>query len=371
MTLQIQTCGRTAVLAIAASFWLLLGTGDAAQVQVMSSPVPHRLSGRPAGKPAYLWLWYADGSASPQGGPVCSGLKPPAFTPANGATLGDWQRQVQAYLDLWYADFNLVFTLTQPPTSDYYTMIITNDGSWCQQTPIEGGIAWSTTCADVPGEIAYALQCGSSAHGCATIIAHEHGHMVGLQHTKSTTDVMNATILVTAAGFDNRSDPIDLSNPADTSNTTFALNCDPQQSLYQNSYQLMLSRLGSWQGGNKPSLFSKLPDAGADAADAATSSFLDAAQVGSPIGDPLPLTDGDGGVTVLSGFDALTRPPLPTVDAPPASPASQHGGCSMVHAGEGKLPCTGLLALALVLATRLRRSASAARDRTDRPARRS
>lgn len=326
-------------------------------------------AGRPAGKPAYLWLWYADGGPSPQDGPKCSGLRPPAFTAPVGTTLEDWQRQVQAYLDLWYADFNLVFTLTRPPTGDYYIVIITSDGAWCHPRLgdaglTEAGLAYFN-CFDNQGQMAtaYAFECGSSAHGCAAIIAHEHGHMVGLLHTTSSTDIMNETIRATAAGFENGSSPVDLNNPSGDITTP---DCNRKD---QNSYQMMVAALGPWPAGTtKPALFPGSPDAGADAADAGPAVGIDASHIGTPIYNLPPLVVSDGGSTVLPGFDALIRPPLPVVDAAARPPSGKSGGCNLGHTGSALSPAVWVALLTFAAARRSRRSATCARDR---PARRS
>jgi len=156
-----------------------------------------------ADKPAYVWLWYADGTPMPMDGLNCLGFKPPAFTCSYGATVEDCQRQVQTYLDAWYADFNIVFTLTRPANGEiFYPMVISADGSWCLQTQTEAGVAPNNNCIDTHALAAIAFECGKSAHACATIIAHEHGHLVGLEHTVSTTDVMNPIIQATTPGLE-------------------------------------------------------------------------------------------------------------------------------------------------------------------------
>jgi hypothetical protein len=217
---------------------------------------------------------------------------------------------VQAILDSWYADFNVVFTLTRPPSGDYYAMMITSEGSWCQQNATEAGVA-PFNCNDNPGQSAFAFECGYSAHACATMIAHEHGHMVGLEHTTSTTDVMNPTVLTSSAGFDNKR------------NATVDGFCNATQ----NSYQEMLAAMGAWPGGTKPNPFSSSPDAGAPDAYA-----VDVADAGAPvgsIGNPPAGSRTDATVVVLPGFDALTRPPLVTADGSISKPATHQGGCSL------------------------------------------
>lgn len=309
----------------------------------------HRMA-RPAGDPAYLWLWYADGNAIPTYSQYCGALAaPPAYQCNFGSGLEDCQRQVQAYLDAWYKDFNLVFTLSPPPTGDYYVMVITSGWPQCAAEAAdltggfaadEGGIAPWNFCNDNPNQTAIAIQCGKNAHDCATIIAHEHGHLVGLLHTGSATDIMNQTVQSSAAGFDNRDEAVVLDNPL------LADACENTKT--QNSYQRMLAVLGPWSGGNKPSLFSSPGrDAGsvdappsADAADARRSS----GSVGPGSGSAV-----DGGtVVVLPGFDALTRVPLTSTDASMTGPGTSHGGCAL--AGRPvRITAVHLVAVAILL----------------------
>jgi hypothetical protein len=304
------------------------------------------MTGRLPGKPAYLWLWYADGQSLPEIPPVCGNVKPPpAFTCNYGATVEDCQQQVQSYLDAWYADFNLVITLTRPASEDYYTIMITGNGSWCPDsstgTSTEAGVANNTSCNDTPRAASLAFECGYSAHACATTIAHEHGHMVGLEHTISTTDVMNSTVLPTAAGFDDQSlrTPIEDSHPQ----------CYPTQ----NSYQRMLAALGAWPGGAKPGPFATLPDAGAP--DLAATDSGDATAGGTSVGPAPAGSHVDGGVTLVPGFDApaLVRPPIPTVDAAPQI-SEKRGGCNL--AGSSVSASTEVALLLLVLALLARRA---------------
>jgi hypothetical protein len=298
------------------------------------------MSGRLPGKPAYLWLWYADGKPLPENPPACGDVKPPpAFKCSYGVTVEDCQRQVQAYLDAWYANFNLIFTLTRPTSGDYYAIMITGDGSWCPDTSTgtstEAGVA-NVNCNDNPGTASLVFECGHSAHACATTIAHEHGHMVGLEHTVSATDVMDSTVRPTATGFEDNSDRV-LDDAFNVCNLT-----------KQNSYQQMLAALGAWPGGNKPSLFSPLPDAGAPDLPAAEN--VDAATGGGSVG-PMPVgSDDDGGVTVVSGFDGpgLVRPSISTVDAAPQTPG-KGGGCNLASCTTGASASSAIVLLLFAL----------------------
>jgi hypothetical protein len=319
-----------------------------------------------SGKPAYLWLWYADGTAMPDYAPNCSNLPPPPayqcnFGQSPSASLADCQQQVQTYLDDWYQDFNLVFTLTRPPSDDYYTVAITSGWPACAANAAEltGGLSTSEggiapmNCLDNRNQTAVAIQCGTDAHDCATIIAHEHGHLVGLVHTTSTTSVMNPSIQSTAAGFPDLSAPAvqDLANECNAST--------------QNSYYAMLMALGAWPGGAKPSLFPSSDAAvdakPADSVDAALQSTADAS-AGEPINLPGQESSSEGSIVVVAGFDALARtaPPLPGAALPSATtPQSPSGGCSITH-GHGAPPTFATLA-ALCACLGLRRVGRLAR----------
>jgi hypothetical protein len=326
---------------------LVIGAGQAS-AQEFSSRRAHRMA-RPAGKPAYVWLWYGDGVTQPTDDGACTGYKTPAFRCSYGATIEDCQRQVQSILDVWYADFNVVFSLTRPPTGDYITIVITSDNGWCSVPGTESanstvaGYA-QCNCNDNTLVVGYAFDCGTTALTCATVIAHEHAHWVGLEHTTSTTDVMNRYVLATAAGFD------------DKDNVTVNDSCNRES---QNSYQMMLSAFGPWSGNVKPSPFSAVPDAGARdlAADMASQ---DAADAHSPADAALPADAGidTGPISVLPGFDAIPRPPLPTVEAGASGGGGSHGGCNLGGSGRpGTLVLPALLFAVFAALTRRGRRA--------------
>jgi hypothetical protein len=319
--------------------WLSVATVATAATGSQRGPgrQAHRFSGRLPGKPAYVWLWYADGGPFPDYTEYCGNYTPPAYQCNFGSSLQDCQAQVQTYLDVWYNDFNLVFTLTRPPTADYYPLIVTSSWPACKVEAADrtGGIAANeggispSSCNDNPGQTAIAIECGKNAHDCATIIAHEHGHLVGLVHTTSSTDVMNEWVRATAAGFVDQSLP----TVQDSFNT-----CEVGK---QNSYQLMLSALGAWTGDTKPGPVFSTTDAGvtdggsADAGDAATHDAThdtpDAPATGSVVGPGLGPSI-DGSVTVLPGFDAYSRtPPSAMPDAGASTTATQKGGCDFAR----------------------------------------
>jgi hypothetical protein len=230
---------------------------------------------------------------------------------------------VQSFLDTWYRDFNLVFTLTRPPSGDYYTIVITSNWPQCkaEAADLTGGVAADEgglapgNCVNNPGQTALAIECGRDAHDCANIIAHEHGHLVGLVHTTSSTDAMYPSVRSTTAGFVDEL----VTAIQDASNTC--------QAGKQNSYQQMLSALGPWPGGTKPSPTTDTRDAASDApiADAATSADTSG---GSSVGlNPTSDTDG-GGAIFVGGEDAWVRPTIPRADAAAAG-SSARGGCDL------------------------------------------
>jgi len=78
--------------------------------------------------PKVIYLRYADGSETHTANyDACTGTVPP-FTCNFGETLLDCERQIQTYLDQWYADFNVIFTLTRPTSGKYYTEVVSSGG---------------------------------------------------------------------------------------------------------------------------------------------------------------------------------------------------------------------------------------------------
>jgi hypothetical protein len=303
-----------------------------------------------------VWLWYATGGPFPDYTQYCGNYTPPAYQCHFASSLDDCKAQVQEYLDAWYKDFNVIFTLTRPPSGDFYTVIITSGWPQCQDevsqmtdlaASTEGGVAPNSYCNDSPGQTAIAIECGKNAHDCATIIAHEHGHLVGLVHTTSLTDftdVMSPWVRSTAKGFDNAP----LSTVVDKFNTC--------REGTQNSDQLMLSALGTWPGGTKPSPFPSGTDAGVsnaaspDAGDIATREVPDAPAIAGIIGPGLG-PSVDGSVTILDGDDTYSRTPPQTLpDVGTATTTTNKGGCDFTRTPTSS---SLLVAAALLFAYRL------------------
>jgi Bacterial Ig domain len=196
--------------------------------------------------PKVIYLVYADGKTPlPETNyDACSGLAP-AFVCTFGKTLLDCQQQVQAYLDRWYADFNVIFTLTRPSSGSFYTEVVSSGGgAWCNVASSVAGVA-PFLCQDLHGGVAYTLDGGANAHDTAVIIAQEQAHLVGLEHVSDTNDIMYPYICQNCDGFENQAVAVT------------ADRCDRQT---QNSYQMMLTGLGAWGGGPKPSAFGCIDD---------------------------------------------------------------------------------------------------------------
>jgi hypothetical protein len=200
---------------------------------------------QPSGEPKVFYLMYADGKTAPPSEiNACKGIAP-KFNCTFAPTLAECQRQIQAYLDKWYADFNIVFTLTKPVSGRYYTEVISSGGgAWCNVKPTTAGVA-PFLCKDLNGGVSYTFQGGTSAKQTAIIIAQEQAHLVGLEHTTSTKDLLFPSICSDCDGFRDEDLPID----GDM--------CDRPS---QNSYEMMKDRLGAWSGGVKPSAFGCMND---------------------------------------------------------------------------------------------------------------
>jgi hypothetical protein len=199
-----------------------------------------------AGEPKVFYLHYADGTALPKANyDPCSGKTPPKFVCQFAPTLVECQRQIQVYLDAWYADFNIVFTLTRPTGGKYYTEVISSGGgAWCDVGAQVAGVA-PFLCKDLDGGVAYTFRGGQTAKETAVIIAQEQAHLMGLEHTKSPRDLMYPTICTDCDGFPKTAETVDGDR------------CDRAS---QNSYQMMMSALGPWPGGAKPSPFGCVDD---------------------------------------------------------------------------------------------------------------
>jgi hypothetical protein len=179
-------------------------------------------------------LWFADGTTPPVQGPPCVGKAPPAFRCEFGRSTEDCKREILDYLDRWYAEFNVEFTL-DGSAGVHQTVIVSSSGAWCGQPAHVGGLA-PALCEPLIGATAYAFQCGGDAKTCASIIAQEHAHTIGLVHTKSPADVMYPVIGPESDGFEAHENVVQ----------------DVDCRKIQDSHALMRARLGLWEQGAKP-----------------------------------------------------------------------------------------------------------------------
>jgi len=196
-------------------------------------------------EPNVFYLFYATGKDLPATEyNACQGT-PPKFDCTFAPTLVECQRQIQTYLDKWYADMNIIFTLTRPTSGKFYTEVVSSGGgAWCNVATKVAGVA-PFLCTDLQGGVSYTFIGGQSAKQTAVIIAQEQAHLVGLEHTTDPNDLMYPQICSDCDGFQNVALPIDTDR------------CDRGT---QNSYQMLKQRLGAWGGGPKPSAFGCMDD---------------------------------------------------------------------------------------------------------------
>jgi hypothetical protein len=218
----------------------MVAAGDPSQDFLQAPAAPGS-----TGAPKVFYLAYADGHAIPKTSPNPCQKTAPKFVCDFASTLPDCQRLIQSYLDRWYSDFNIVFTLTRPTSGAFYTEVISSGGgAWCDAANNVAGIA-PFLCDDLDGGVAYTFLGGKSAKETAIIIAQEQAHLVGLEHTLSTRDIMDPTICPNCDGFEAVDNKIQNDH------------CNRPN---QNSYEMMRDRLGLWTGGIKPTPFGCQPD---------------------------------------------------------------------------------------------------------------
>jgi hypothetical protein len=152
-----------------------------------------------------IFVWFADGGLMPDSGlSICRG-RPSAFNCSFGGSVEDCRAQVMRWLDRWYADFDVSFTFAPPPegAGKYDTVLVTHNGAWCGAEPIVTSRSPLPTCMDLGGAALAVFRCDEPRR-CAGLIAKEHGHLVGLQHTSSPTDVMFDEGAVDHDGFEDQ-----------------------------------------------------------------------------------------------------------------------------------------------------------------------
>src|SRR5688572_3890757 len=116
------------------------------------------LCARQANATRRIFVWFADGGLAPGSAPKSCGT-PPAFRCSLGPTVDDCRRPIQALLDRWYADFDVVFTYTPPGTGPgdagatrfdtVDTVIVASEGAWCGADARTASRSPLPTCADM------------------------------------------------------------------------------------------------------------------------------------------------------------------------------------------------------------------------------
>lgn len=241
--------GRSTLFAVAARVslcWTLSACGAGVEPESCGlAPAPEGLNP----ETHVVYLQYADGQTEIPKAGACNGETiPPAFACSDGPTV-DCQLATYAILDAWFSEFDVAFTLQQPAAAPFQTVVVSSDGSWCGKPAGVGGSS-RFDCTDQRQGVAFALRCGGSALSCAKIIAHEYGHIIGLEHVMSATGIMNAGLCgEECAGFEDQDYPLEDGNSL----------CGDATS--QNSHQLLLERLGTWnQESAKPDPFDCNPE---------------------------------------------------------------------------------------------------------------
>jgi hypothetical protein len=190
-----------------------------------------------AASPTPVYLLFADQRTTIPNGRSCNrSVSPDPFVcafPLNGDP-ASCSRQIQGFLDRWFAPYNVYFTLSPPANGPFDTVVITNSSGWCGSRNRGETLL---TCGHRSNDAAFALACNDNPRDCAVLIAHEYGHLLGLAHTNSSTDIMNPTPCTKCDGFRNA----DISVPEQE--------CGREK---QNSNQLLCERLGAHTGAPEP-----------------------------------------------------------------------------------------------------------------------
>src|SRR5438552_345485 len=87
-----------------------------------------------------VYLFYPDGKASIPTGYACRGITvPPPYWCNFGGDAGieRCKREVQGFLDRFYADFDVQFTMNLPTSGPFYTVVITSGWDSCAQNYLD------------------------------------------------------------------------------------------------------------------------------------------------------------------------------------------------------------------------------------------
>jgi hypothetical protein len=160
-------------------------------------------------RPRLVYLFFADGTTALPAGETCGGQSIPTahrcdLFPATSPQA--CRAAIVAQLQVWYAGLPVAFTTARPERA-HDTIVITSDSRWCS---VPRGISGDApeACEARASGIAYVYECVFSVERCAALIAHEHGHLLGLQHVEGATDIMAEGGCSSCAGFLDRELPV-------------------------------------------------------------------------------------------------------------------------------------------------------------------
>jgi MYXO-CTERM domain-containing protein len=182
------------------------------------------------GSPRLVHLIFADGQTPLPGDEVCRGARVPSAHRCDlidEATAEVCRQAIVARVEHWFRDFNVVFTF-RPPATEHDRVVISSSGDWCHAPWGLAGDA-PVTCAPVAAT-AFVYECTNSVERCAALIAHEEGHLLGLEHVDSPRDIMAEGGCSSCAGFEDRD------------NRVVAPSACGRQA--QNGHRLLAERLG-------------------------------------------------------------------------------------------------------------------------------
>lgn len=139
------------------------------------------------------------------------------------------KREIAEELTAIFEPFAIEFLTDAPTNRPYRRVLFTNDSteSW-NLPPMLLGLTADRSCDGKKEYPSVVFSCTSSEH-CARVAAHEVGHMLGLAHVTSRSDIMF---------FSDSGTPV-------FRNETLVVTGDPYRCRRrQNSYRLLLQRLG-------------------------------------------------------------------------------------------------------------------------------